>query len=143
MANFTKNAVRILPKIYNSENKVVIYTEFDGFFEVGDKLYIMVNNIGVNFSQEYYKLDSYYNRGNENSSIGYTLLEKDNNLLKLDINYDELGLTNLIEDCYIGRVYIKDSIIENSTINGVSFHNVNFNINSKLNLIWKDRKSVV
>lgn len=137
MANFTKNAVRILPKIYNSENKVVIYTEFDGFFEVGDKLYIMVNNIGVNFSQEYYKLDSYYNRGNENSSIGYTLLEKDNNLLKLDINYDELGLTNLIEDCYIGRVYIKDSIIENSTINGVSFHNVNFNINSKLNLIWK------
>lgn len=137
MATFTKNAVKILPKIYNSENKVVIYTEFDGFFEVGDKLYIMVNNIGINFSQEYYKLDSYYNRSNKNNSIGYTLLEKNNNMLKLDINYDELGITSLIEDCYISRVYIKDTIIQNGTINGTSFYNVKFEVNNTLNLIWK------
>mgnify|MGYP001086781477 CR=1 FL=1 len=71
MANFNKSSVKLLPIIENTDNRVTFYSEFDGGFEVGDKLYIAVNNTGIT---EYTALDSLVNTGNTDSTIGYELL---------------------------------------------------------------------
>lgn len=139
MSDFKKNCVKLLPNIYNSENNVLFYTEFDGMFDVGDKLYIMVNNNGTLFSNEYYKLDSYHNSGSTQNKNGYTLLKKEGNSIVLDINYDELILTlsKLTVDCYISRIYMKNTEINNATINGVSIYDAKFSVTNTLNLKWK------
>jgi len=132
---YEKNAVKILPKIDNIDNKVVLYTEYDGNFDIGDKLFIMVND---QTSQGYYKLDSLYNSGYTYDKIGYTLLNKVNNQLTLDINYDTLGLTQILpNNCFIGTVYLKNSAMSKGTINATMFYNTNISSTDINNINWK------
>lgn len=139
MSNFNKSSVKLLPIIENTNNRVTFYTEFDGEFEIGDKLYIAVNDSGIT---EYDILDSMVNTGFTNSAIGYDLLDKVGNKIVLDIKYDIFRLsytsTNLTEDtCFIGRVYIKNSIINRGIINGCLIKDTETEPLSKANIEWK------
>jgi hypothetical protein len=135
MSNFNKSSVKLLPIIENTNNNVTFYTEFDGEFEVGDKLYIAVNNTGIT---EYTLLDSMVNTGFTDSSIGYELLEKDGNRIVLDIKYDTFILNSLTpETCFIGRVYITNSDIARGIINGCLIKDTSTQPLSKANIEWK------
>lgn len=128
MNNYTKKSVTILPLIENNNNNVAFYTNFDGGFEVGDKLYIAVNDINI---LGYNILDSIVNK------TYYTLIEKDGNKLTLDINYDNFTLTELEEDIYfIGRVYINNATISRGIINGCILNNSTIQPLSISNIIW-------
>ena len=134
--SYNKKCIKLLPLIGNYEKYTTLYTEFNGNYEVGDKLYIMVVD---NNTTDYY-LDSINSSGYTYSEIGYELLSKDENKLVLDIEYELLpsGLTLLTSDnCYIGRVYIKSGEISNGTINGTMLYNVTLNPTDILNLKWK------
>lgn len=136
MSTSTKNAVKLLPIIDNYQNKVVLYTELDGYFEVNDKLYIMVAN---QTTPEYAVLDSYNNTGLTYSSYGYTLLSKVNNSLQLDIDYKNFPLSGqslTVDNCYIGRIYIRNAIINKCTINGTMFNSVSLYETNILNINW-------
>jgi len=131
--DYTKNSVKLLPVIENFENKVVLYSEFDGNYVVGDKLYIMIIDSGSTD----YKLDSFQSSGNTYSSIGYELLKKDGNKLTLDINYTSLALTGLTSNnCFIGKIYIKNGTISKGIINGILLFNVIISPISILGLLW-------
>jgi len=130
----TKNAVKILPVIENSENKVVIYTEFESNFVIGDKLYIMCINTG---STEYSQLDSLAKSGYTNNIIGYELLGKTDNQLKIDIDYSGLTITGLTTDCYIGRIYVKSGVLMRGIINGSMLYDVNLNRPNRTSITWK------
>jgi len=137
MNNFLKSSVKLLPIIKNTDNRVTFYTEFDGGFEVGDKLYIAVNNTGIT---EYTILDSMANTGFTDSSMGYELLQKDGNRIVLDIIYDtfilkDTGITP--ETCFIGRVYISNSEISRGIINGCLIKDTSTQPLSKSNIEWK------
>ena len=137
MNNFEKSSVKLLPIIENTDNRVTFYTEFDGEFEVGDKLYIAVNNTGIT---EYTELDSMANTGYTSSNIGYELLQKDGNRIVLDIKYDTFplkysGITP--ETCFIGRVYITNSEINRGVINGCLIKDTSTQPLSKSNIEWK------
>jgi len=135
MDNYIKNSVKLLPVIEQLENKVVLYTEFSGNYDIGDKLYIMVNDIG---STDYQALDSLANSGTSTSTLGYDLLKKDGNKIILDIDYDTFGVSTLeVDNCYIGRVYIKNGEIERGEINSVLMRNVKISPNSRLDIVWK------
>jgi len=137
MGNFNKSSVKLLPIVENTNNKVTFYTEFDGEFEVGDKLYIAVNNTGIT---EYTVLDSLVNTGCTDSTIGYELLEKEGNRIVLDIKYDIFILTlNSLtpETCFIGRVYVTNSEINRGIINGCLIKDTSTQPLSKANIEWK------
>jgi len=137
MNNFNKSSVKLLPIIENTNNRVTFYTEFDGEFEVGDKLYIAVNNTGIT---EYTVLDSMVNTGCTDSAIGYELLQKDGNRIVLDIIYDTfiLTLNSLsVDTCFIGRVYVTNSTIDRGIINGCLIKDTSTQPLSKSNIIWK------
>lgn len=135
MDNYIKNSVKLLPIIEKSENKVVLYTEFGGNYNIGDKLYIMVSNIT---SDDYFKLDSLYNATSLTTTLGYTLLKQDGNKLTLDINYDNLDKTTIdAENCYIGRIYINLGKIGRGVINSSTMRNVTISPNTRLDIIWK------
>lgn len=132
---YEKSSVKLLPIIENTNNKVSFYSEFDGGFEVGDKLYIAVNNTNI---VEYYALDSLINTGYTNDLIGYELLNKIDNKLTLDIEYDTFSLTGLTEGtCFIGRVYIRNSIINRGVINGSLIKDTSTQPLTKSNIEWK------
>lgn len=139
MIKYEKNAVKILPKIDNIDNKVVLYTEYDGNFDIGDKLFIMVNeNNYIKPSLEYQKLDSLYNSGYTYDKIGYTLLNKVNNRLTLDIPFDTLGLREIASNtCFIGTIYLKNSAITKGTINATMFYNTNISSTDITDINWK------
>ena len=134
--NYNKNCVKLLPLIEQFERYSVFYTEFDGNYEVGDKLYIMVIDSG---STEY-NLDSFQSSSVTYHSIGYELLKKDDNKITLNINYNDLilsGITELnIDNCYIGRVYIKNGLVRSGVINGTMLYNVSILPTSTLSLLW-------
>jgi uncharacterized protein YjbI with pentapeptide repeats len=137
MSNYNTNAVKILTPIENDENKIVLYTELDGKFEVGDKLFIMVKDQS---SIDYLALDSMFNSGISYTNNGYELLEKKGNRLKLNIQYENFILSgsSLIENnCFIGKVYIKNATIYKSILNSVLLYNVTFLNSSRLNIKWK------
>jgi len=135
MDNFNKSSVKLLPVIENTDNKVTFYTEFDGEFEVGDKLYIAVNNISI---IEYTLLDSMANTGTTDSNIGYELLSKSGNRIVLDIVYDTFILNSLTpETCFIGRVYVSNSEINRGIINGCLMKDTAAQPLSKSNIEWK------
>jgi hypothetical protein len=134
--SYTKSSVKLLSVIDNFENHAVFYSEFDGNFKVGDKLYIMVVDSG---STEYSLLDSFQTKSTTYESIGYELLGKEGNKLILDIDYSGLtiSLTSLIsENCYIGRVYLRNGTIYNGSINGSLLYNISLVPNSVLSLLW-------
>jgi hypothetical protein len=135
--SYTRNSVKLLPIIENFENKVVLYTEFDGNFVVGDKLYVMVID---NLSSDY-ELDSFkYSSGKTlYNMIGYELYQKEGNKLILNINYTELNITSLTSNnCYISRIYIKSGSISRGIINGSLLYNVEVRPINTLNLIIMD-----
>jgi len=137
MNNFNKSSVKLLPIIENTDNRVTFYTEFDGDFEVGDKLYIAVNNTGIT---EYLILDSLVNTGCTDSTIGYELLQKDGNRIVLNIIYDTFILKNsglTPETCFIGRVYVTNSEINRGIINGCLIKDTSTQPLSKSNIEWK------
>lgn len=137
MSNFNKSSVKLLPIIENTNNRVTFYTEFDGEFEIGDKLYIAVNNTGIT---EYTELDSLANTGCTDSLIGYELLEKKGNRIVLNIIYDTfiLILNSLTpETCFIGRIYISNSEINRGIINGCLIKDTSTQPLSKSNIEWK------
>jgi len=137
MSDFNKSSVKLLPIIENTDNKVTFYTEFDGEFEVGDKLYIAVNNTGIT---EYTLLDSLVNTGSTDANIGYELLKKEGNRIVLDIKYDTFitSLNSLTpETCFIGRVYITNSTINRGIINGCLIKDTSTQPLSKANIEWK------
>jgi hypothetical protein len=137
MDNFNKSSVKLLPIIENTDNRVTFYSEFDGGFEVGDKLYIAVNNTGIT---EYTALDSMANTGYTDYSIGYKLLKKDGNKLVLDIKYDLFStyLNSLTPNtCFIGRVYLTNSEINRGIINGCLIKDTSTQPLSKSNIEWK------
>ena len=135
--NYSKNSVKLLTVIDKYENDVVLYTEFDGNFVVGDKLYVMVIDSG---STEYLKLDSVQVSATTLSNIiGYDLKGKEGNKLILGIDYSGLtsGLTVLTKDnCYIGRVYIKNGTLYSGTINGSLMYDVALLPTNIVNLKW-------
>ena len=133
--SYTKNSVKLLKAVSQSENKLVLYTEFDGKYEIGDKLYIMVLDSG---STEYI-LDSFQSSSSTYRTIGYELLQKDGNKLIIDIDVDKLstpiiGLTE--NNCYIGRTYIKSGSITNGIICGTLLYNVVVTPKNNLSLLW-------
>jgi hypothetical protein len=131
----TKNSVKLLKTIGQFENKLVVYTEFDGRYEVGDKLYIMVLDSG---STEYV-LDSFQYSSSTYSTIGYELLQKDGNKLTIDRDISGLpiGLTSLTEgNCYIGRTYIKSGSVSNGVIYGTLLYDVVLEPKNNLSLTW-------
>jgi len=135
MSNFNKSSVKLLPIIENTNNRVTFYTEFDGQFEVGDKLYIAVNNTGIT---EYVVLDSLAKTRTTDSTIGYKLLERTGNRLVLDIVYDTFMLNSLTpETCFIGRVYVINSQINRGIINGCLIKDTATQPISKSNIEWK------
>ena len=132
--SYNKSSTKLLTVIDNYENNAVLYTELDGNYSVGDKLYIMVLDNG---SPEYI-LDSFQSSGTTYQSIGYELLAKDGNKLTLDINYSGLTFNSLTQDnCYIGRVYIKNGSITRGVINGSILYNVSLSSSpSGFDLLW-------
>ena len=134
--NYNKNSVKLLSVIEKFENKVVLYTEFDGNYGVGDKLYIMVIDSGSTD----YVLDSFQYSGNTYRSIGYELLNKEGNKLTLDIDYElTLGTGSTIltyGNCYIGRVYVKYGEIYSGVMNGSLLYDVSILPKNNLSLIW-------
>lgn len=137
--SYNKSSVKLLSVIQNYENNTVLYSELDGNFTVGDKLYIMVIDSST---PEYSKIDSFQTVSNTYKSIGYELLSKEGNKLILDIDYTNLttgigAITGLTTDnCYIGRVYISNGTIYNGSINGALLYNVSLVPKSILNLLW-------
>lgn len=140
MSSYNKNSVKLLPTIENYQNNTVFYTEFDGKYDIGDKLHIMV--LDENSSD--YIIDSFNTSGNTN--VGYELLHKDGNKLTLDIDYEELtltgltlsGITGLTEsNCYIGKIYIKNGIIDRGIINDTMMYNIYLEPKSNFNITWK------
>lgn len=133
--SYTKNSVKLLKTISQYENKLVLYTEFDGNYIVGDKLYIMILDSG---STEYI-LDSFQSSSSTYRTIGYELLQKDGNKLTVDKDISDLplSLTGLTENnCYIGRTYIKTGSISNGIISGTLLYNVVLEPKNNLSLIW-------
>lgn len=118
--NYDKNSVKLLEKLDNKDNTTVFYTEFDGRFEVGDILYISVTN---NNNGLLSAIDSLANKK------GYKLLHKKGNMITLDIPYsylDSLGITNLpttTNSCYIGRIYINNTLIKRGNVNNTIMKN--------------------
>ena len=133
--SYEKNSVKLLPKIDNFENNTVLYTELDGNFSVGDKLYIMVMDSS---SSEYSILDSLQKTGFTYRSVGYELLSKNGNKLVLNIDYTLVtsGLTITSNNCYIGRVYIRNGSILKGTINGSLMYNMQLTPPSNLDITW-------
>ena len=135
MDNYRKSSVKLLPVIENTNNRVTFYTEFDGEFDVGDKLYIAVNDTG---STEYAALDSLANTGTTDDKMGYELLEKKGNRIVLNIKYDTFPLSSLSNGtCFIGRVYISNSTINRGTINGCMMKDTSTQPLLKSNMTWK------
>lgn len=138
MNNYNKNSTKLLPIIENYQNKTVFYTEYDGNFDIGDRLYIMV----IDDTKEDYILDSLNSNGFSDKNRGYELLYKNENKIILDIDYEELTSTynvnKLTEDiCYIGRIYMKNANIERGIIKGALFYDVIMNPNSNFNIEWR------
>ncbi len=135
--SYNKNCVKLLPVISKSEKYTIFNTEFDSNFTVGDKLYIMVVDSGTT---DYDYFDSLNNSGDTYGTVGYELLKKENNKLTLNIIYDDLvssGITGLTSDnCYIGRVYIKNGSIYRGVINGTMMYDVSLTPAGSLNLLW-------
>ena len=132
MDNYRKNSVKLLPLISNENNKLIIYTEFDTFFDVEDYVYILVYDT---FQPEYLLLDSVKNLTN------YKVLNKSGNKITLDINYEEiyniLKSDILTSECVITRIIINDSKIIRATINSSVIKNTIMQPISSSSIDWK------
>lgn len=138
MSNYKKNAVKLLPIIQQSDNQVVLYTEFDGMFDVGDKVYIMIYS-GI--TGEYEQFDSFYNSGCTCDENGFFILEKKGNRIKInkkykDINVNLLNNFNIFKNAYIGKIYMKNVEIKNGTINGSILHDVKLQPETVNDINW-------
>lgn len=149
MANFLKNAVRVLPLIERVDDYIALYTEFDGFFNIGDRLYIMVYNQSTTNSYNYLDSDATKERMTDSdgevfiNKMGVVVIDKINNKLILDIKYESLlGLNgtlkfNMSSDIiYISRVYIKDGTINNGSVNALMCRNITLNPSNSLAITW-------
>jgi len=138
MSNYKKNAVKLLPIIQQSDNQVVLYTEFDGMFDVGDKVYIMIYS-GI--TGEYEQFDSFYNSGCTCDDNGFFILEKKGNRIKInkkykDINVNLLNNFNIFKNAFIGKIYMKNVEIKNGTINGSILHDVKLQPETVNDINW-------
>ena len=119
---------KLLSKIETENNKLVLYSIYDTFFNVDDNVYIIVVD-ETKATPEYILLDSI------NTSMKYKILKKVGNRITLDIKYDEFinnykeinnNVTDveLLQSCYISRIYLSDSEIKSGVINSSIMENI-------------------
>lgn len=141
MENYKKNSSKLLSKIESENNKLVLYSIYDTFFNVDDNVYIIVVD-ETKASPEYILLDSI------NTSMKYKILKKVGNRITLDIKYDEFinnykeinnNVTDveLLQSCYISRIYLSDSEIKSGVINSSIMENIKLQPITKTKIEWK------
>ena len=132
MDKYRKNSSKILPKIENEHNRVVLYSEYDTFYDIDDNIYILVFD---QTTSEYTYLDSV------NNEKKYKILNKKGNRITLDIVYDtfikNLGKTELETNCYISRIILNNTEVKSGTINSSLITDITMQPNSVNKIIWK------
>lgn len=140
MENYKKNSSKLLSIIESENNKLVLYSVYDTFFNVNDNIYIIVVD-DTKATPEYILLDSI------NTTMKYKVLKKIGNRITIDIKYDEFinnykeikndNNVELLPPCYISRIYLTDSEIKSGVINSSLMENIKLQPITKTKIDWK------